>query len=80
MPNIGSDLGLDLQMTSKRKNNYSNVISVPKIVKKDVLHQILSLLFKNSYNGFLTIWHTMFLVFTEHTVCLSALERETSIF
>ena len=34
-------------MTLKRENNYFSVISVPKLVKNEVLHQILGLLFKN---------------------------------
>ena len=46
MPDIGIHLGFDLQMTLKRKNKHSNVISVPKLVKNEVLHQILRLLFK----------------------------------
>ena len=47
MPDIGGHVGFDLQMTLKRKNNHSNVFSVPKLVKKEVLHQIICLLFKN---------------------------------
>ena len=43
---IGIHLGLDHQMTLKRKNNHSNVISVPKLVKNEVLHQILRLIFE----------------------------------
>ena len=46
MQHIGGHLGFDLQVTLKRKNNYSNVISVPKLVEKEVLHQILGLLYK----------------------------------
>ena len=46
MPDIGIHLVFDLQITLKRKNNHSNVISVPKLVKNEVLHQILRLLFK----------------------------------
>ena len=46
LPDIGSHLGFDLQMTLKRKNNHFNVISVPNLVKNEVLRQILSTLFK----------------------------------
>ena len=46
MPDIGIHLGFDLQTTLKRKNKHFNVISVPKLVKNEVLHQILRLLFK----------------------------------
>ena len=52
MPDIGSHLGCDLQMTLKHKNNHSNVISdmvisVHKLFKTDVSHQILHLLLKS---------------------------------
>ena len=46
MSDIDLHLGFDLQMTLKRKNNHSIVISVPKLVKNEVLHQTLRLLFK----------------------------------
>ena len=46
MPDIGIHLGFDLQMTLKRKNNHFNVIGVPTLVKNEVLHQTLRLLFK----------------------------------
>ena len=46
MPDIDIHLEFDLQMTLKRKNNHYNVISVPKLVKNEVLHQIIRLLFK----------------------------------
>ena len=46
MSDIGSHLGFDLYMTLKRKNNHFSAISVPKLVKNEVLHQILGLLFK----------------------------------
>ena len=46
MPDFGIHLGFDLQMTLKRKINHSNVISVPKLVKNEVLHHILCFLFK----------------------------------
>ena len=36
------NLGMDLQMTLKRKNNNSNDINVPKLVENEVLQPIMS--------------------------------------
>ena len=36
------DLGIDLQMTLKRKNNNSNDINVPKLVENEVLQPNMS--------------------------------------
>ena len=41
---IGSHLSFDLWVTLKRKNSIFNVISVPKLVEKEVLHYIRGLL------------------------------------
>ena len=41
---IGGHIVLDLQMTLKRKNNYSTEFSVFKLVENEILHNILGLL------------------------------------
>ena len=48
------DFVFDLWMTLKRKITHSNVISVPELVKNELLHQILGLLcqkLKNKNNS-----------------------------
>ena len=38
-----NDRGFDLYMTLNRENNYTNGISVPKLVQNEVLHKILGI-------------------------------------
>ena len=50
MSDIGEYLCFDFWMTLKRKITHPNVTSVPKLVKNELLHQILGLLCRKLKN------------------------------
>ena len=66
MSDIGGHLDFNLWMTLKRKNSYSNVISVPKLVENEVLHYRLGQLCQKLKNQYDNVYFSGHLGFGSH--------------